>query len=432
MSALARDTGPAPEGGHRRASLGRNVGAGYALQVANYLIPLVTLPFLVRTLGAGPYGRVAFAYAVTYFLVLFVDAGFNNRASQVLSSRARTAERLSSVFAATQLIKLGLVAIALLLLLGLIAAVPRLALEPALYLASFMTVLGSLLFPTWLFQGLEVMPYTTACSVGGRLIVTAGLFALVRDGGDVALAALLQCSGTFVSGLLALPVIYRRLGLTLRPPWPAVAAEIRLAWRESRALAVSEFLTTALNNSSVFLLGLFHPAALVGGFAAVEKLARAAANGLNPVLQALFPRMSALWHSDPAEARRVACRWTRRFVALALLGAAALFLLAPLVLTTLFGPDWRAQTPLLRLFALWFLFTLTNATAGQFWLLSAGHRTSYARCLLAIGVAQPLLMLPAAAYGGALGAVAALAAAEIVACPLLWSAAWRRHRSPTP
>lgn len=428
MSTTCRD---APlTGEHQRASLGRNVGAGYALQAANYLIPLATLPFLVRQLGAGPYGRLAFAYSVTYFLVLFVDAGFNNRASQLLASRALSPERVSGVFAATQLIKVGLVAIAFLVLLALIATVPRLRVEPALYLASFMTVLGSLLFPTWLFQGLEVMPYTTACSVGGRLIVTAGMFALVRGAGDLELAALLQCSGTFVSGLLALPVIYRRLGLRLLPPRAALAAEMRRAWHESRALALSEFLTTALNNSSVFLLGLFHPPALVGGFAAVEKLARAGANGVNPVLQALFPRMSALWHADPAEARRSARGWTLRFLALAALGAAALFLLAPLVLTTMFGAAWHEQTPLLRLFALWFLFNLGNATAGQFWLLSAGHRSAYARCLLVVAVVQPLLMLPAAAYAGSIGAVGALAITEMLACPLLWRAAWRLNRSP--
>ena len=48
-----------------------------------------------------------------------------------------------------------------------------------LYLISFTAVVGNVLFPQWLFQGLEEMGYITAREIGARLIGLLPTFLLV-------------------------------------------------------------------------------------------------------------------------------------------------------------------------------------------------------------------------------------------------------------
>jgi PST family polysaccharide transporter len=64
------------------ARLKKNVAAPLILQGTNYLLPLLTVPYLVRVLGVENYGRVAFAYAFIQYFVVLTDYGFNLSATQ--------------------------------------------------------------------------------------------------------------------------------------------------------------------------------------------------------------------------------------------------------------------------------------------------------------------------------------------------------------
>lgn len=423
MSAV-RTASEAPQ----RSSLTQNVVAMYALQIANYLIPLVTLPYLIRSLGAEQYGVVAMAYAVVYFMVLFVDAGINTLAARRLARPDVDGRTVAGIFAATQLIKLVQSAAMFLLLCCLVLTVPGLRAAAVVYLATFPIVLGSLLFPTWLFQGLEIMRFTTLCSVGGRLLATAGIFMFVRDPGDVVLAALLQASATALSGLLALPVIFGRLGLRLRLPKRRLLVELRRTLSRARSLAPAEYLSDALGNSGVFILGLFAGDAAVGAYAAVEKVARAAASLFQPLKRALFPALAGRWMRNSAAAGEYCRSWTLRIVLLGGIGATGLFFTAPLALDLMFGRGWSEHATLLQVLAVWLALHVAATALGQFWLLARGERSLYTRCLIRAGTVQLAATFAGAWAFGPPGLVTAVACAELLRLAL-FSSAVRSNRS---
>jgi len=68
------------------------------LQFANYILPLITIPYVVRVIGPDRFGLVSFAQAfVTYFL-LVVNYGFDLSATREISSNRDDKNALIQIY----------------------------------------------------------------------------------------------------------------------------------------------------------------------------------------------------------------------------------------------------------------------------------------------------------------------------------------------
>ena len=47
------------------------------LQIINYIIPLITFPYISRVLGANKFGLVYFALSLAQYFIVLTDFGFN-------------------------------------------------------------------------------------------------------------------------------------------------------------------------------------------------------------------------------------------------------------------------------------------------------------------------------------------------------------------
>jgi PST family polysaccharide transporter len=54
----------------------------FALQAANYILPFITIPYLIRILGTEKFGLTVFASAMMQYLAVFTDYGFNFTATE--------------------------------------------------------------------------------------------------------------------------------------------------------------------------------------------------------------------------------------------------------------------------------------------------------------------------------------------------------------
>lgn len=325
--------------------LRQNIAALGALQIANYLIPLATLPYLTRVLGVKAFGEVAFVLAVMAYFVLLTDYGFTWSATRQIAAHRDDHHFVSSVFSATWSAQWLLALISGLILIVAVATIPLLRQDALLYLIGFSLVIGNVFLPIWLLQGLERMREVAIIQVTGRLFALPPLFMLVKSPQDAIWAIALTGAGPLIAGLLTLYWIgKKRLILWQRPNW----AQTINALRDGGPLFLSRVSVSLYTIITPLALGAISGHIAVGYFSLADRTMRAAQGLLAPISQSLFPRMAYLYKHDSFAAHHLLKRST--FVIIGLAGAASLFIwtAADLIILLLGGEEFAPAATTLR------------------------------------------------------------------------------------
>jgi PST family polysaccharide transporter len=265
------------------------------------------------------------------------------------------------------------------------------------------------------------MRLASALEIGGKVMATLSIFVLVHkpDDGWKVMAA--QCVGCVVAHGVTVVLAYREVGFR----WPTPSS----VWDALR-LGSSMFLFRAVQvlSGSVnrLVLGSVAPVAVLGEYAGAEKITRVFQQGMWPVNQALYPKLTQQAQNNP----RGALKTVR--LSLLFLGGLGTFLGlgvffgAPLLVHLILGPAFQEAVPVLRVFSLWIpLIALTTVIIFQ--LLLPNHLdnqfnfVNVTAGLLGIGAA--LLLAPRfGAIGIAWAAVSAQTYTLAAFAFLLWRA----------
>ena len=254
------------------------------LQIANYILPLLTLPYLVRVLGAEKFGLIMFAQALATILTVLVDFGFNLSGTREVSVARNEREKLSEIFSAIMIIKIFLIFLAFLILFIIVNVFPRFSADADVYILSFGIVIGQALFPVWFFQGIEKMKVVTLINILAKVIFTVLVFVLVKVESDYILVPFFNSLGFIVAGTLGLFLSLKYV----RVKSPSFDLIKQLLF-ESSSLFVSNFATMLYTYGNVFILGIFTGNTVVGVYSSMEKLILAIKNIFTPLYQALYP-----------------------------------------------------------------------------------------------------------------------------------------------
>jgi polysaccharide transporter, PST family len=394
----------------RKPSLRKNIAALFAVQMASYAAPLVTLPWLTRVLGPSNFGRLSFCVAVTSYFVLFADYGFNLSATRQIAMHSDDRAGRSRVFWNTITVKALLAAAGFPILILLTLCGPRFQEERTLLLINYLTVLGTVLTPTWYFMGTERQAILSGIAIAVRVLSIPAIFLLVRSSKDVLIAALIPSGMTVVGGILCLVVLMRDKQLDrVRVDRADLIAVVRDGWH----LFVSTASISLYQATNTVVLGLVAGNAAVGHYSAAEKVVQACQGLLAPIGQSVYPRVSRLMLESRAAAFALIRRILRIQGSVALAMSVLLFVLAPPLIRLLYGPGYEETISVLRwLAALPFLVGLSNVFGVQT-MLALGMNRLVSRILVIAGAINVVALFVLTHWYGAMGAAMAVAGTEL-------------------
>ncbi|WP_417290854.1 flippase [Corallibacter sp.] len=254
------------------------------LQAANYILPLVVLPYMVRTLGAEKFGLVMFGQALIMLFKMAVDFGFVISGTREISLAINNYERKVKVFSAIMYIKLILTILGALILISIVESYSKFRDDRLVYYFSYGIVIGNALFPAWFFQGIEKMKYITIVNVTAKVIFTVCIFIVVKSEADYLYVPIFNSFGFIVSGLIGFLFSLKFVKLSL--PDILLAKKLLV---DTFSLFIAKFASNLYTSCNVLILGFFVDNSIVGVYSSMEKLILAIKNMYGPIYQSIFP-----------------------------------------------------------------------------------------------------------------------------------------------
>ncbi|MCK6398240.1 flippase [Thauera aminoaromatica] len=407
----------------RTSPLRTNIAAMSLVQISNYLLPLITLPYLTRVLGAEAFGKVAFAQILMSYLVLLVDYGFSWSATRAVAADRNDSEKISLIFTATWATQWLLLALAMAIAVPTILLADRLRPDAWLYAAGFTSVIGGTLFPVWFLQGLERLEVVAMLQLVARILALPAIFLLIGEPEDGIWVLLINGAASILSGIAALAWLWRQR--VVRWAWPGWL-NLFDAIRDGGPLFASRISISLYTTLVPIVLGWVAGPVALGYFHLADKLRSAGQALLSPLSQALFPRLSHLANTDGAAAFKLIRRSALATIFIGGLSSGALWLFADWLIVILGGPQFGPAATVLQLLSpLPLIIGLSNLLGVQM-MLPRGLNAAFNGILLTAAATSLALIWPMASHWGAEGAAATILLVEFMVTSCMTAILWHK------
>ena len=259
------------------------------LQAFTYLLPLITLPYLVRVLGTDKFGLVVFAQSFIMFFTVLVDYGFNLSATREISIHRDDKNKISEIFSSVMIIKTILIGISFVILSITIFSFEKFSVNWELYYLTFLVVIGNAMFPIWYFQGMEKMKYITIVNITSKLIFTVLIFIVIQEPDDYIYVPLLNGFGFIVGGMVSLWIIYKKFNQSFILQKYDTLKDHFL---ESTQFFLSRLSSVGYSNANTFLAGILLSPQYVTYYYLADKIINVVVTFFDPLVQTIYPYLS--------------------------------------------------------------------------------------------------------------------------------------------
>jgi O-antigen flippase len=392
-----------------KSQLNKNIFYLFIVQISRYVLPLVTFPYLVRVLGPAGFGVLGFCQATMQYYVILTEYGFNYTGTELIAHNRNNKEKITQLFWSVTIARTMLMVIGFIFLFLMILIVPSYLKLWLVFVALTPTVIGSAIYPSWFFQGIEEMKFISFCTLIARFISVPAIFIFVKTSQDIWIAAFIQGSVMLCSGVIGCYIL-------IKNKWVGAfyfnKEMILDLFKGGWHVFISTSAISLYTTSTTVILGFIAGPVAVGYFNAANTIRNAAQGMLTPVSQALFPRVGFLYKEDYEKAARLLRKAVKVLGILSLIGSSLLFLLSPFVIKYIVGSNYSPSIQVLQCLAFVPLFVTLSNIFGVQTMLTHGYKREFSRIIIASGLFNLMILFPLATFFSEIGAALATLATE--------------------
>lgn len=264
----------------------KNISALSILQLFNYGLPLITIPYLTRVLGFELLGVLAIAAAINNYFLIIIDYGFGLSATRSISRSIGDVKKISLIFVNVITIKLVLIVFSLIVVIFIVEFIPYLEKYRSVIYWGYLVVAAQSLIPIWYFQGIEEFKYILYISVFGKIITTLMIFTFVVSSDDYTKVPMITGVVSFFIFIFVLVYVYIKHGLKFKAPLISdMKREIIFGFHVFLSRVGVNFYT----GNNVIVLGYITNDIVVGYYSLAERIILPIIGLSQPVLQAVYP-----------------------------------------------------------------------------------------------------------------------------------------------
>lgn len=338
-----------------------NLGYLSLLQIAGYIFPLITIPYLAKVIGVGGFGKIAFASSVIIWFQTISDWGFNYTATRDVAKNRNDIERVSDIFSSVFWARCLLMIVSFIILVFLIILIPKFREDANVIFATFLMIPGYIMFPEWFFQAMERMKYITILNLLSKALFTIAVFIFVKEKSDYILQPLFVSCGYILSGVLAFYYIRRIWRIKLKK---IPLATIFNTIRNSFDVFLNNIMPNLYNSFSTMLLGFVGGPSANGIYDAGCKFVNIAQQFMQVVSRTFFPFLSRKIEKHHL--------YVMINVFLSAVSSLLLFLLSPLLIKLFFTPEFVSSIIIMKIMSISLFFLMLSDVYGTNYMIIQG------------------------------------------------------------
>lgn len=335
----------------------RNVSWLSVLQIANYLIPLILVPYLVRVLGLELYGRITYAQNIISYFTLIVNFGFEYSATRQVALYKNNNSRLRQIFWSVLIQKALLLLVSFLGLMILYLFFDKIYDNLCLYVCVFLLNIGFVLFPTWFYQGIEDMKKMAIFHFIIKLLGLILVFLFVRSTADYLYYPLLTSLSYVLFGGWILFYTVRKYKLFC----PKIDRFVFMdTAKGSFPVFLNNVFVAIYTVSNITIFGLYYTESEVGIYNGAYRIIMAILMVSSmPINMALYPKISTAFIRSKKEGVTFLKKALRIVVPISLLLSLGTLLMSKVLVFILLGDEFVASVNVLRILSISPLLVIT-------------------------------------------------------------------------
>lgn len=311
-------------------------------QLLTFFVPLITVPYISRVLGAVNVGIYSYTYSIVYIFMLFGMLGINNYGSRTIASVRDNKEKLSKCFFSIYYMQILINILAIIIYYIYICFIAKDYI--IIYFIQSISLVSICFDINWFFFGIEKFKITITRNLIIKLLSVVLVFLLVKDVNDINIYTFIMAFSTLISQLFL---------IVLLPKYVSVQKikikEIFSHFKEVLLLFIPVLAFGIYKVMDKTMIGLLSSVTQVGYYEYAEKLMNIPAAIISALGTVMLPHMSYMVQKDATKYKKTIYDSMKLVCKLSTIMCLGLILISKDVVTILFGSEFEASSPILIL-----------------------------------------------------------------------------------
>lgn len=238
-------------------------------QVVNLVSPLLVMPYLVAICEKEGLGKIGVGFSFALIFIVLVDYGSYINGTKEISINRNNPEIIKRKIVSIYVMKLFLIVILLFLAFLLINFVPFFNKEQAVFFFSFSYVIGQLINPTWIFQGLENYKWISFMNIISKVIYVAGVFIFITKKDDYIYVNAYLGLGLIISSVIGLISLIKQYDLRF---YKTVAQDAILLLKEEFSLTFSQLFLSFYQYLPIMIISYVGGNGMAGQYRIIDQI----------------------------------------------------------------------------------------------------------------------------------------------------------------
>ncbi len=266
----------------------------YIVLGANFLLPLITIPYLTKVLGLSGFGLFGYSQTIFLLFTFFIEFGFTLTGARSISIYSSDQNKINEIYSSIQVVRF-LIYLLIFVLISLFLSFANIVdVEKNIIYLSLICAFSAILIPNFLFNGLAKNSILAFVTVILKIIFLLPIFIFVKNEKDILLGCFFQLFPNLLVGLVIQYIIWKKNFAIFS--FKKIKSSICIL-ESKRALDnfIASFFTLSFTYFTPLLVKYALGNSALGLYTIIDKLINVLRQLYNPLTQAFFSKLSILY-----------------------------------------------------------------------------------------------------------------------------------------